>query len=237
MIDIGRLRRAERHVLAWLGQRWIILVGDFAQSLLDACELALRFDHRGGIRIVRSLGFLHIGDRDQAHVIALIGLFELPADRVESGLVRINGVLGRKHIEVGGRDALDETLLRGLVVGFRLRHLLVRTAQSFPVRPGEHALLQLQVVLALIRVAADGKRQWLQHCGIVRVGKGFHRVGLGARARDCRIAGDLRQQCRKGLRRALPGRHAGGVGLVDQRIELHGVVVDLHQVTALRHCD
>ena len=52
VLRIGRLRRVERHVLARLGERRIVLVGDFAQRLLDAGELALGFDHRGRVGIV-----------------------------------------------------------------------------------------------------------------------------------------------------------------------------------------
>ena len=81
---IGRLRRVERHRLAGLGQRRIVLVGDFAQRLLGAGELALGLDHCGGVGIVRGLGFLHVRDRNQAHVVALVGLFELLGDRVRA---------------------------------------------------------------------------------------------------------------------------------------------------------
>ncbi len=52
--------------------------------------------------------------------------------------------------------------------------------------------------------------------------------------RDGVVAAQLRQQRRQGLRRGLPGAQARGIGGMDLRIELHGVVVYLHQVPGLR---
>ena len=84
---------------------------------------------------MRSARFLNVGDGDQADFEALVRLFELARERFERRLCRIDGVLRGEHVEVALRGAQNQVLLRGLVVGFRLRDLLRPHAAAPPIDP------------------------------------------------------------------------------------------------------
>ncbi len=174
MLRIGRLRRVQGHHVTRFRKRRVILVRDLAQRLLLVRELPLGIDQGGGRGVVGGLGFLHVRDGNQPDVVPFVVLIELQAVGVQGRLVRVDHILSRQHIEVRRRDALDEALLRRLVVRLGLRDLLVRPAQRLPVRPGEHTLLQLQVVLPLVGVAGGTERQRLQLRGVDRGREGLH---------------------------------------------------------------
>ena len=106
-------------------------------------------DGRGRL-IVRGARFLHVGDRDQADLEALVRLLELARERFERRLRGVDGVLRGEHIEVALRGALDQVLLRGLVVGFGLRDLCVGALQRRPLIPAEQRLAQRDVVLVAL---------------------------------------------------------------------------------------
>ncbi len=94
------LRLIERHLLARLGECLVGLAGDLPQHFLGAGERALRGDDTGRRAIVGSAGFLHVGDRNQADLEALLGLLELPGDRLERRFGRRQRVLGGQHVEI-----------------------------------------------------------------------------------------------------------------------------------------
>ena len=56
-------------------------------------ERAFRLDHGGGRLIVGGASFLHVGDRNEADFEPLVGLLELPGERLEGRLRSVYGVL------------------------------------------------------------------------------------------------------------------------------------------------
>ena len=65
---------------------------------------------------------------------------------VERHLLRLEIVLRGEHVEVALRDALDQVLLCGLVVGFGLRDLGIGALQRHPVLPAKQVLSQIDAV-------------------------------------------------------------------------------------------
>ena len=104
-------------------------------SSLRGSQCALRLNDGRSRLIVRSARFLHVGDGDQADLEALVRLLELARERFERRLRGVDGVLRGEHVEVALRRALNQILLRGLVVGFRLRDLRSRHAAGSPIDP------------------------------------------------------------------------------------------------------
>ncbi len=84
-------------------------------------ELALGCDEVRGRRIARGARFLHVGDRDEAHLEALVGLFELAGDGIERRLLGLHVVLRGEHVEIPRGNAQGEVLLGHAVVRVRLR--------------------------------------------------------------------------------------------------------------------
>ncbi len=99
----------------------VLHVGDLAQQFLRGGELALGGDQVRGGGVARGARFLHVGDGDEAHFEALVGLLELARDGIERRLLRLHVVLRGEHVEVARGDAQREVLLRHAVVGIRLR--------------------------------------------------------------------------------------------------------------------
>ena len=95
---------------------------------------------------MRRAGLLDVGDRDQSHLVPLLGLLELTVDRGQIGLLRIDVVLCGKHVKVALCNAGDEVLLCRLVIRFGLRHLGIRALQSHPILPAKQVLSQVQAV-------------------------------------------------------------------------------------------
>ena len=53
--------------------------------------------------VARRLRFLHVRDRDEADLEALVRLIELARERIERGLLGLDGVLRGQHAEVALR--------------------------------------------------------------------------------------------------------------------------------------
>ncbi len=120
-LRIGGLGDGERHGAARRGEHLVLHVGDLAQEFLRGGELALGGDEVRGGGVARGARFLHVGDGDEAHFEALVGLFELARDGVERSLLGLHVVERGEHVEVARRDAQREVLLGDAVVRIRLR--------------------------------------------------------------------------------------------------------------------
>ena len=82
-----------------------------------------------GVALVAGrLGVLHVGDRDEAHFEALVGLVELAVERLQGDLLGFQVVLRGEHGEIGLRDA-DQVLLGRAVIRLGLRDLAVGRLQ------------------------------------------------------------------------------------------------------------
>ena len=231
---VGRVRALERHRIARLGERRIFLGGDLAQQLLVGGQLALRGDDGGGRAVARSLGFLHIGDGDQADLEALLGLLELARDRFERGVLRRDLVLGGEDVEVGFGDPQDQRLLGDCVVGLRLRDLSIGTLEVHPIRPGKDALPQVEAPTVGLRLGVARGDEIDDHAvagtrGLLDLLRelAFGAVIGFAAARGAR---DLRQQCRQGLGLGFTGSQTQGIGLADLWVVGEGAFVDRLQV-------
>ena len=98
-----------------------MLPGNLAQELTSRCERALRSNLVGHSLVIGRLRFLDVGDRYQANLKALLGLFELSGDGLAVGMDRAQPVFGAEDIEITLRNANDQVLLRSLTNGFGLR--------------------------------------------------------------------------------------------------------------------
>ena len=122
------------------------IAGDLAQQFLSGGQGALRGNHGRRAAVVGGARLFHIGDGDQADLIARLCLFELALDGDQRHLLGLEIVLRSEHVEVALRDALHQVLLRGLVVRLGLRHLGVRALQGHPIFPAKHVLLEVDAV-------------------------------------------------------------------------------------------
>ena len=150
-LRIGRLGHLQRHGGARRGEHGVLHVGDLAQELLCRGELALGGDQVRGGGVARGARFLHVGDGDEAHLEALVGLLELARDGIERGLLSLDVVLGGEHVEVTRGDAQREILLRHAIVGIRLRHDAAGLLEAHQLAPVEDALVELQAPAAASR--------------------------------------------------------------------------------------
>ena len=228
---VGRIRRGQRHVLARAVERVKGVARQFPQELQLRGEAALGLNEGGRRGIVGGLGFLDIGDRDQAHFKALLGLLELAAERVVGRLGGGQRVLRRQHVEVALRRAQDQVLLGGLIVDFRLRNLLVGALQRDPVLPAEDALAERDIPAVRLRVDFRVSDEGHDVAGVGHVAEGARSVALAlvvARARA-----ELRQQRGKRLGLGLQRRKPVGLGLADLGIVLQGAGVNLREVAGL----
>ena len=109
--------------------------GQLAQQFVRCGQCTLRLnDGRSGL-IVRGARFLNVGDGDQTDLEALVRLLELARERFERRLRGVDGVLRGEHVEVALRGPQNQVLLRGLVIGFRLRDLAHRRGAGPPIDP------------------------------------------------------------------------------------------------------
>ena len=225
---VGRFRALERHVPAGLGQAVVLLPGDFLQLILRSGEGAFGGDHGRRRGVACRLGFLHIGDGDEPHLEALVGLIELAGDGFEGRLVGFQPVLGGEHVEVGLRDAQDQLLLGGLVGGLRLGDLAPGPLERHPVRPREQVLPQIY------GPRLGGRIQNLRRCGYQRGAvRARAEKGLLAPVVVARGAGgavELRQQRSPGLGASFARREPVGIGLADDRVVVHRVFEHPYQI-------
>jgi len=182
---------------------------------------------------VRCAGLLHVGDRDQADLEALLGLLELAAERLQRRFGRGQRVLGREHVEVALRRAHHQVLLRCAVIGLGQRDLGVGAPQRLPLVPAEDGLRQPRRVIPVlvgIRLVAVADRNDLARRRVdlreIGFAIGFGRVGLA-------VQGNLREQQRARLGLGFERRQPAGLGLADQRIALDRGLVDVEQVLGL----
>ena len=105
---------------------------------------------RCGRLVMSSARFLHVCDRDQADLEALVRLFELSREGFERRLCGVDRVLGGQHVEIALRGALNEILLRGLVVRFGLRNLARPRASGRTIGPSETQSAGARSVMAFV---------------------------------------------------------------------------------------
>jgi hypothetical protein len=81
-----RLRTDQRHVVDQASVVFEQDSGDFTQGLVGILDLVFDQNHSCLGRIVNGTRLVHIGDRCQTDLEALLGLLELPAERGFLGL-------------------------------------------------------------------------------------------------------------------------------------------------------
>ena len=228
---VGRLRLVERHVVGWLHQRRVSLAGQLAQELLRRGQRTLGENHAGRRAVVRRAGFLHVGDRDQPDLEALLRLLELAVHRLQCRLRCGERVVRREHVEIAPCDPHQQVLLGGAIVRLCECHLRIGALQRLPLRPVEHCLRELptdvpEVRIGLLLVAHDGDDR--RRTGVDRlVERRFAvRVARGVGA----VRAQLRKQGPECLGLDLECRQPAGVGLQDRRVALGRGLVNLHQV-------
>ncbi len=88
------------------------------------------------------LRFIHVGDGDQAHFEALLGLFQLAFERALLGLGGRQVVLGAQYQQVGFDDPDDQVLLVGGKGGFRFLGDFLAGLKAEPGRQIEQRLVE-----------------------------------------------------------------------------------------------
>ena len=208
---------------------------DFRQQVAGRCQLAFGryLVSNGGI--VGCLGFLHVGDRDQADLKALLRLFELSRDRV---LVCVNGnepVLGAQHVEVSLGNANDQILLRGLTVCLGLGDRLVRSSHVDDLVPAKDGLPQRELPVQRFRLGPYRERNGHDPNGfwrglrIVEDHLVLDTVTLGLCSLPVCTEVDLRQVHAACLRFRLQRGQPACLRFVDPGITLQRLLVDLQQ--------
>ena len=177
---------------------------------------------------MRGLRFLHVGDRDQAHLKTLLRLFQLAGDGRAVGALRGELVLRAQHREIGLRGAQHGLLQRGFEVRFALRQHVLRSAQRNDGGPVEDGLAQGETPSGgrgVGRAGFDDRGELAGRRGRVEQ-QGRAAVAAGV------IAGcvDFREQHAAGLRPDFPGGHQAGLGLAQQRIAHARLFIHLKQV-------
>ncbi len=232
---VGGLWLVERQQVGRLLQRAVRLAGELAQQLVAGRELALGFDDCGGRAVVRGAGFLHVGDRDQPDLEALLGLLELAREGIQRGLGGGQRVLGGEHVEVALRDSHHQVLLGGAIVRLGDGHRRVGALQCLPLVPAEQRLAQLALPLPGVRVGllvgldvADHRRRGRIVVVIDCLQEGVRPVT--AAGLDRAEHAHLRQQRGARLRLGLERGRLAGLGFAYQRIAGRGTGVDLDEV-------
>ncbi len=237
-LRIGGLGHPERHGRARRGQHGVLHVGDLAQELLCGGELALGGDQVGGGRVACGARFLHVGDGDEAHLEALVGLLELTRDGIERGLLGLDVVLGGEHVEITRGHAQCQVLLRDAVVRIRLRDDPSGLLQAHQLAPVEDALVELQAPAGALGLGRADLRLLLDdHRRVEVVGIGRYQTREQAVLRLFvpalgPLAADLRQVQRPGLRLGFAGRLARVFGFAHQRVVDDGLIKDGEEVFA-----
>jgi len=215
-----------------------VIAGDFAQQLLGRCQRALGRDDGRRAAVVCGAGFLDVGDGDQADLKARLGLVELPLDRDECDLLGFEVVLGGEHVEVTLRDALDQVLLRRLIVGLGLRHLRIGALQCHPIFPAENVLLEVEAVAMRGGIGSSIERETLEDRG--RTGSAgadrFRRVlraGVALMAHDA-ATGELRQQRGQSLRFGFERRQPIRFRFAQGGIVLQRALIDREEIGGRR---
>ena len=107
--------------------------GEHRQVFLGDCHVVLVNDAIHLSQVPRGLGFIDIGNGDQAHFKPLAGLLQLPLEGALPGLGCPQIVLRAEHAKVGLNHPDDQILLRRRQIGLGLLCLLLACA---PTKPG-----------------------------------------------------------------------------------------------------
>ena len=188
---------------------------------------------------MRGARFLHIGDGDQAGLVAGLSLLELALNGLQCRLLRFEIILRGQHIEVALRHALDQVLAGGLIVRFGLGDLGIGTLQSHPVLPPKQVLFQIETVAARGGLGLPGKGEGLEHRGAGAGGRRNGRDGDGLDdvrgavvmlAADDAAGRELRQEIGERLRLGLERRQTGRLGFPQLGIVLQGSLVHRQEI-------
>ena len=177
---------------------------------------------------MRGLRFLHVGDRDKAHLETLLRLFKLAGDGGAVGALRGQLVLRAQHREIGLRGAQHGLLQCGFEVRFALRQHVVRSAQGNDGGPVENGLAQRESPCGGRGVGRAGFDDRGEFAG--RRGRVEQKGCAAVLARVIGVCVDFREKNAAGLRPDFPGSHQAGLGLAQQRIAHARLFIYLKQV-------
>ena len=141
----GRIRAQQRHIVARTGQAAVALAGDGAQQILLSRQRALGGDHRRGGAVARGAGDLDIGDRDQADLVALLGLIELDLHRLQcSSAAAVSVSWAASTAKYCVRTRCTRLCCGGQIIRLALRDRGVGRLERHPAVPGEQVHRQGQ---------------------------------------------------------------------------------------------
>ena len=172
------------------GQRVNLVVrlsGQRAQTLEENPLVALGLDPIDDNVVELGLGIEHIGDRHEAHVEALLHLFELSAHSLFGRYRGLQGRLAAQYVEIGLGNARNELLRGRLEIPLRLPCDCAGTEVVEPSGHVDDGLVQVRAPTAPGDVSF-GKR----HAALVEpvdVDRRLRRAGTGAQARQQRRPG------------------------------------------------
>ena len=158
-------------------------------------------------------------------------MFELTLDRGQRDLLSLEIILGGENIEITLRDALDQVLLRGLIVRFGLCHLGVRALQSHPIFPTKQILLQVEAVAVGSR--RDFPKSIVFKNARADRGGGIDRSGISLVGHEA-ASRELRQQGRKRLGFGLEGGQPSRFGFAQLWIVLQRTLIDRQKIRGRR---
>ena len=216
-IGLGVAGRQLRPVVgrqrAQVGHR---LAGQLVQGLVGVGQRVAGQDGAGAGLVVLGAGFMHVGDRGQAHFQALVRIVELALAGGLVGLGRRQRLDRHQHVEIGRGGAHHQAVIGRVqvVVGGLAERTL--GAQAGELAPVEQGLAGAQAVAA----AGAGERS-------------AHALRLGARAGDGGVAGQLRQQRGAGLDLAFLVVQRVGLGDRQLGVAAAGHFIGLQQVGGL----
>ncbi len=147
LVFVLRQRRLQRHVIAWRGQFIERFSGQFTQQFQTRRVGAFGGDQGRDCLVMGGPCFLHIGDGDQSHFEAFVGLLQLAADGFQCGLRCIDRIFGGQHVKITLRYPQHQALFGVLVVDFCLGDLRIRTLEVRPAVPAENRLSELYLPL------------------------------------------------------------------------------------------
>ncbi len=104
---VGGIRRHQRKVVARRRKRGNIFASDFAQQIPRGRQFPFCLNFVGNGLVVSRLGFLHVGDGDQANLESLFRLFELSCDCLSIRMYGCQAILGCQYVEVPRDHAND----------------------------------------------------------------------------------------------------------------------------------
>ena len=119
--------------------------GELTQALVAVGQGIFGIDLICQCLVIGRLGFLHVGDGDHAHVIALLGLVQLQLHRFQIGLHIFQGINGGEHGKVGLGGTHHQILLGQVVAHIALGGLLGGDTAVDPVAAAIDSLGETQI--------------------------------------------------------------------------------------------